>query len=131
MIPRRYYKPLMFIAATAALAPVAESPLDWWRVVEISTSLVVIALLIEFALYYRQRIRQGMATVICKPWVIYMLVASYGMLLAAATGQVLTFLTRHDPFNPLILLVTVPQITSLLWLLPIVGSMERDSREQR
>lgn len=128
---RRYYKPLLFVAVVIALAPLAESPLEWWRVAEISTSLVIVALLVEFNYYYRKRIEAKQPTVSSNIWTIDLLVVSYALLLGAATVQVFDFLQNDEPFRPLILLVTIPQVTSLAWLIPIVGEMERDHRARQ
>lgn len=125
-ISRRYYKPLLWLLALALVAPMADDPIDWLRVLEISTSVIVTALLVEFLIYYRQRIKTGKPTITKSLWQIELLVASYVMLLAAATIQVLLFLEADEGFRPLVLLVTVPQITSLMWLLPMVASMERE-----
>lgn len=127
---RRYYKPLLWLAAFTAVAPLVNSPLDWWRACEIATSVVIIGLLVEFAYYYRSRIAHDEATVVSRIWIIYLLVASYAMLLAAATIQVYDFLAADEPFRPLIALVTVPQITSLVWLIAIVGQMERENYDR-
>lgn len=115
-MPTRYYLgPIAAIVTAGLLAPLAGNVADWFRVVEISLSVLISISLVSGGILYTLRAHRRPGTTVLAPPEYWVLVTCLLLLLTAATAEVVHHLQARDARPSATLVICVAVQPLLLW----------------